>query len=76
MKKRKEKTINQNRSKHSKAGLIAFIENNFKYILAAIAVIIAIIAVFFGDSKLIYQQEPVTANVKFSIINYEITPEV
>lgn len=64
-----KRTNNQKNAKHSKSGLIAFVANNFKYILATIAIIIAIIAVFFGESKLIFSDTK-SANVNFNILYY------
>ena len=69
MKKQTKKTNNQKTAKHSKSGLTAFIANNFKYILATIAIIIAIIAVFFGESKLILSDTK-SANVNYNILYY------
>ena len=66
---------NQKTAKHSKKGFGGATFNLIKYMLVAIAIIIAIIALIFGESKMILTQNA-EAPVTFTILNYEIIPEV
>lgn len=61
--------MKRDEAKHSKPGLSGVITSNLKYILATIAIIIAIIAAFYGESKLIYQ-ETKNSTVNFNELYY------
>ena len=56
--------------RHGKPTVSKFVRDNLKFVLVVIALVIAIVMLIFGESKMVYQQTPVIANVKFNKLYY------